>query len=500
MIQKVIVLGGGSAGFMAAIALKAKIPALEVLVIRSKEIGIIGVGEGSTTGLTRFLHNFLAVHPKKFFDQAQPIWKLGLKFLWGPRRSFNYTFGPGLDSLVTPMSKRLAYYCDADEAMDNAEVFAAMMARDRVFLRDRRGAMHMHSSFAYHFENEKFVAYLEQYAGVVGVKMLDDTVRQVTQDDSGITGLNLASGSTQAADLYVDCSGFASVLLSKTLGEPYDSFRSTLFCDRAVIGGWDRGDEPIKPYTTCETMNSGWAWQIEHEHRINRGYVYCSSFISDEEAEREFRAANPKVGPTRVVPFLTGCYRRNWVNNVVAIGNASGFVEPLEATALSVIATQARMLVGTLIDADREIRPLHTAYFSDMNRRLWESIRSFIAIHYKFNTRLDTPFWRECREKTDMASAQAYVDFYLENGPSGYWQQLQLETFDQFGAAGYIALLVGMKVPHRASFRASEGEKKMWGQYAGDNQQVASDAFDVRQALAAVRSSKWEWPGHMMGQ
>src|SRR4030095_13528653 len=121
------------------------------------------------------------------------------------------------------------------------------------------------------------------------------------------------------------------------------------FNDRAVVGGWDRAaGEPIKPYTTCQTMNSGWCWQIEHERRVHRGYVYFSAFISDENAEREFRAACPRVGPTRIVKFVSGRYERNWVKNVVAIGNASGFVEPLEATALGVIAMQCRLLAGSL--------------------------------------------------------------------------------------------------------------------------------------------------------
>lgn len=498
MIKQVLVIGGGSAGFMAALALKSKIPGLDITVIRSKDIGIIGVGEGSTTGLTRFLHQFLVVNPKKFHEQAEPVWKLGLKFLWGPRPSFNYSFGPGLDLRIEPLRKRVACYCD--DNMDDAELFSAMMAQDRAFPRDNSGRMLMHPNFAYHVENEKFVAFLENFAAAVGIHIVEDTVDQVTQDESGITALLFKSGATRSADLYVDCSGFASLLLGKTLGEPFTSFKGTLFNDRAVVGGWARDGEPIKPYTTCETMDSGWCWQIEHERRINRGYVYCSSFISDEDAEREFRGKNPKVGPTRVVRFVTGCYQRNWVKNVVAIGNASGFVEPLEATALAVIATQARLLVGSLVDSDMEIRPTQAAAYSELNRRLWESIRSFISIHFKFNTRLDTPYWRQCRETCDLAGAQRFVEFYQENGPSGFWGQLQLEPFDQFGTAGYVALLTGQKVPHRAGFTPTEAERKAWTEYCRRTREAAERAYDVESALKLIRSSKWEWPPHMLGK
>jgi tryptophan halogenase len=498
MIQKVLVLGGGSAGFMSALALKVKIPSLEVTVVRSRDIGIIGVGEGSTTGLTRFLHQFLVVNPKKLHEQAEPIWKLGLKFLWGPRPSFNYSFGPGLDLRVEPLRKRVAYYCD--ENMDEAELYSALMAQDRAFPRDPSGRMAMHPNFAYHIENERFVAFLENYAAAIGVHIVEDTVDQVAHDDRGIASLIFKSGQTRVADLYVDCSGFASLLLGKTLGEPFVSFKNSLFNDRALVGGWTRDGEAIKPYTTCETMDSGWCWQIEHESRINRGYVYCSSFISDEQAEREFRAKNPKVGPTRVVRFVTGYYRSNWVKNVVAIGNASGFVEPLEATALSVIATQARLLVGALIDSDLQLRPTQAAAYSELNRRQWESIRSFIAIHFRFNTRLDTPYWRECREKCDLAGAQPFVEFYRENGPSGYWGQLQLEPFDQFGTAGYVALLTGMKVPHRAVHVPSETEKKAWAEHCRRTREAAARAYDVETALKLIRSSKWQWPEHMLGR
>src|SRR6185436_16833377 len=134
----------------------------------------------------------------------------------------------------------------------------------------------------------------------------------------------------------------------------------TLFCDRAVVGGWNRSesvDPIIKPYTTCETMDSGWCWQIEHVNRINRGYVYASSFISDEEAEREFRARNPKVGPTRLVKFVSGRRERGWVKNVVGIANSYGFVEPLESTSLGVICDQCQNLAGSLMDSDRQPGP-----------------------------------------------------------------------------------------------------------------------------------------------
>ncbi len=314
------------------------------------------------------------------------------------------------------------------------------------------------------------------------------------RDEHGVAGLVLQSGGTEAADLYVDSSGFASVLLGKALGEPFESFRSSLFCDRAVVGGWQRppGD-PVRPYTTCETMPSGWAWQIEHERRVNRGYVYCSDFVADAQAEEEFRSRNPDVGPTRVVKFVSGCYRRHWVQNVVAVGNAGGFVEPLEATALGVAAIQSWGLADTLREPGRRPTPTQVEGYNAYHRRNWAAIRSFIAIHYKFNTRLDTPFWRECREKTDLAGAEPVVQYYRENGPGGLWRDTFLDPLDQFGVGGYYALLLGMRVPHDRPHAPTETELKAWDARRRRHQEAARYGMTVAEALDVVRSPQWRW-------
>ena len=491
MISRVIVLGGGSAGFMAALALKTKLSALDVLVIRSKDIGIIGVGEGSTVVLTKFLHQYLGVPPQRFFALARPTFKLGLRFIWGTRPYFNYTFAPGPEARLDGLAKPIGYYCDED--MEYADPFSAMMTHDRVFDRAPNGVPVLHEGIAYHFENEKFVRFLEEYALSLGVRILDDTVVRVTQDESGVSGLVMQSGQTQTADLYVDSSGFASVLLAKALGEPFVSFKASLFCDRAVVGGWDRTDETIKPYTTCETMESGWAWQIEHEGRINRGYVYSSDFISDDDAEKEFRRKNPKVGPTRVVRFVSGCYQRAWVKNVVAVGNASGFVEPLEATALGVIAMQSRLLADSLLECDRVPGPVVAREYNDYHLKNWESIRGFIAVHYKYNRRLDTPFWRHCREKTDLGVGRRVVEYYQEVGPGQLWGPTLLESFDQFQLPGYAALLIGQQVPYRRTHVPAEKERAIVAKHRAQMRERALKAMGVREVLEMIHSPKWKW-------
>jgi tryptophan halogenase len=491
-VRKVIVLGGGSAGFMAALALKTRLPQLDVTVIRSKDIGIIGVGEGSTPTLTSFLHGYLRVSLRRFIEVARPTWKLGLKFLWGPRPHFYYPFGPGLDTKLRNLPKAVGFFCRDD--VEDATPISALMARNKVFPRTPDGAPQMHPTVAYHFENENFVRFLEGAASTLGVRLLDDTVTETLRNDDGVAGLRLSTGALESADLFVDCSGFASVLLGNALGEPFIDFGSSLACDRAVVGGWARGpNEPIQPFTTCETMDAGWCWQIEHERRVNRGYVYSSSFVTDEQAEQDFRRRNPTVGPTRVVRFRSGRYRARWVGNVVAIGNASGFVEPLEATALGVIAAQSESLADTLFGSDCRPTPTQKRLINHAHARHWDTIRGFIALHYRFNTRLDTPFWRRCRAETDLVSAAPVVEYFQENGPDNFWEPGLIDPFDEFKFRGYATLLVGQSVPYANPYDPPEPARNTWRTLCRQNAEAAGRAMTVEETLHALRSPTWKW-------
>jgi tryptophan halogenase len=500
-IRKVLVLGGGSAGFLCAITLKTKLPDLEVVVLRSKELGIIGVGEGTTNTVPYHLHDYLKLPLKSFYEIAQPLWKLGIRFEWGPRPYFNYVFGLEMDTRYKGLTKGTGHYC-GDTAFDHVGYPSSLMTYNKVFYRTPNGPRVNADEIALHIENEQFVAWLEQQAISIGVTIQDDTVVEVLQDEKGVTGLKLQSGGTAMADLFVDSSGFYSLLIGKTFKEPFVSFKNALFCDKAVVGGWARTDEPIKPYTTAETMQCGWAWQIDHEFRINRGYVYCSSFISDDEAEREFRSKNPKVEKTRIVKFVSGAYKRGWVKNVVAIGNAYGFVEPLEATSLATICIQSAALAETLVSSNGFVSDFAKDLFTKKGWRMWNSNRDFLAVHYKFNRRFDNPFWRECWEKTDLGDGQELVDYYVENGPSGLWRVplFQETEYRNYGMEGYFAMLVGMQVPYKRTWQPPAHERELWIKIQNEYKSRAQNAYTVNEALAIVRAPQWEWPKNLYNQ
>ena len=492
MIQKVLVLGGGSAGFLAAIALKTRLPRLDVTVLRSPDIGIIGVGEGTTVSVPNHLHGYLGLEPGEFHRAVKPTYKLGLKFLWGPRPYFNYTFSPQFNMQYRAMPRCNGYYCD--DSVEFASTNSSLMSLDRAFLRHPDGGPVIRNDVAYHMENEAFVAYLESQAVARGVVVVEETVASVARNDAGVEALACDSGRREAADFFVDCSGFFSLLLGKTLGEPFESFDRSLFCDRAIVGGWERGDgEVIRPYTTAETMNSGWCWQIEHDHRINRGYVYSSEFISDYDAEAEFRSMCPRVGATRVVKFVSGYYRRGWVKNVAAVGNSCGFVEPLESTSLGLICEQVRSLAESLADTDLQPGPAVADAYNKRNRLNWEDIRGFLAMHYKFNKRLDTPFWRECLEKTDLAGAAEFVEYYRDSGPSVIWRETLVRGHDVFGFEGYLTLMVGQAVPYRKTFTPSDRDRAQWQAIREANKVQAAQGLTVGQATDLVRSPGWTY-------
>jgi tryptophan halogenase len=382
------------------------------------------------------------------------------------------------------------YYSDEFKC---AGMVSAFMSEDKAFPRRADGTPQFHNSHAYHIENLKLVAWLEEVCRAIGVTITDATVTAV-RGEQGIDALVTQDGTRMTADLYVDASGFRSELLGRTLQEGYLSYSDALFCDRAIIAGWPRTDEPIKPYTVAETMDAGWCWQIEHENWINRGYVYSSPFISDEEARAEFFRKNPKIAnEPRVVKFRSGRYLRNWVGNVVAVGNAVGFVEPLEATALQVICVEASTLADSLIDSLCEPTPTLIELYNRYNAQAWDDIRDFLAIHYAFNTRLDTEFWKAARSDTKLHDAQFLVDFYKENGPSVVAGAQLLHPSNSFGMDGYLALLVGQNVPHQKPYRPAPAEAQVWRNKCSGWMNEARRGLDVKQCLSAIRGAAPKW-------
>jgi len=500
MIKNVVVLGAGSAGLAAALTLKRTLPMLAVRIIRSPDIGVIGVGEGTTPYFRWFLFDFLRLDPNVFYREAQPIWKLGIRFLWGPRRDFGYPFGSQFDHREPGLSKDNGFYCE--ESCADANFEAALMGRDRVCVREADGRLTFPPTHAFHLENQRLVAYLEARVREAKVEIIDATVNAAETSGEDLAAVLIDSGERVTADLFIDASGFRSEMLGRVLGEPFHDFSGVLFCDRAIIAGWSRDPgEAIQPYTTTETMDAGWCWRIDHEHFINRGYVFSSGFCSDEEGLAEFLRKNPKIAaavnagasPPRVVKFRAGRYARSWVGNVIALGNSAGFVEPLEATALTVLAQGCHRLAEILFESRCDPQPAMRGLYNFLMNREWDGVRDFLAIHYRFNTLFDTPFWQMAREETPLGAAAEFVKFYEENGPCVLSQHVLGHAVVPYGLDGYLTMLVGQRVPYRQRVVFAPKEIAAWETHRAQNAAHAAGGLTAVEALAAIRQPEWRW-------
>lgn len=482
MPRSIGVIGGGTAGYFAALALKRSFPTIPITIVESFAIPIIGVGEATTTLMPPFLHTDLGLDILDLFKRVRPTFKLGIKFEWGaPADSFfTYPFGE-----ADPLT---AHAFDGD--LRAQSLVSRMMTADRAPI--LRGPDGQHISllprlkFAYHLNNTPFVAYLAAAARTAGIEHIDMTVQTVRTGEAGITALRAADGRELSFDFYVDATGFRSLLLEHGLGSPFHSYASSLFCDRAIVATVpQRG--PIQPYTTAETMSAGWCWRIPVEGEDHRGYVHASADLDEDQAIAELLSKNPGMGEPRVVRFRSGRHEHFWCKNTVAVGNAYGFVEPLESTALHMVILEvAHLLAGLEARASGDTNYQKVA--SAAIGAHWDYLRWFLAIHYRYNNRLDTPFWRRARADVDVSGLQPLLDRYHQTGPYLAAEGLPHEIGDPaFGYSGLMMLLLGQGVEAPAARPLLSREQ--WDQRAADERKILRWALPQAEALALLHSN-----------
>nr|UXE46066.1 hypothetical protein Hi04_10k_c5591_00006 [uncultured bacterium] len=444
--RSVGIVGGGTAGFLAALSLRKLRPELTVTLIESSAIPVIGVGEATTPELVKFLHSprFLDRDVLSLYDRVQPTYKLGIKFQWGPR-DFTFPFQRGrlLESKIY-------------EGDINAQSLGALLMqanRGPVF-RDERGNVSSLAHlvrWAYHLENRRFVRYLHEEALASGIELVDARIVDAARTPSGdqVAALVADDGRRFEFDLYIDCSGFRSLLLEQALGARFSDWSSTLFNDRAVTGVVPHNGT-VKPYTLAETMNAGWCWNIPFEDADHRGYVFSSTFLSPEQAEREMRDKNPGMREAGLVKFRSGRHDEFWKGNVVAIGNSYAFVEPLESTAIHMIVLTLELLTTHFPSSRHD-----TSIPALLNRKVaarWDALRWFLGTHFRYNTRLDTDYWRKARAEADISGAEERVGAFRERAPLSYRSSLfyTLHPPEFFSDDhSFDTLLVGQDVPAR---------------------------------------------------
>jgi tryptophan halogenase len=410
-VRTVGIVGGGTAGYLTALALRKLRPSLDVTLLESSKIPVIGVGEATTPDFVDFLHGTLDVDRLELFREVMPTWKLGIRFAWGDpaRPHFHHPF----------TGEHLLEACTHGKDQDLQSLGAQLMAHDLApILRDAEGrivSLLSQTPHAYHLDNGRFVALLHRLAARAGVKQVDCVVRDaVLASDGSIERLRTDDGRELSFDLYVDASGFQSLLLEKTLGSPFVDFGSSLFCDAALVADVPSSG-PIAPYTLAETMDAGWCWGIGMRDSNHRGYVFASNALSSDAAEAEMRRKNPTMGDARLIRFRSGRHAESWSKNVVAVGNAYAFVEPLESTALHMLLYEIELLCDALPDHGEGEGARRR--FNEALAAHWDYLRGFLALHFRFNRKLDTPFWQRCRAEVDLAGAEAIVEAFGEGAP-----------------------------------------------------------------------------------
>lgn len=450
--MRVLIVGGGSAGWITAAYLDNYLNPpnrkdVLVGVVESARIGRIGVGEATIPTMKRTLAR-IGVPERDFLKHADATFKQAIRFdNW---RSPGHRYYHPFDRLTaTRFDRHGLRFLGSDRSIPFAETVSPQPALCDAGLSPKTpedGDYEGQMPYAYHMDAEKFADYLRDLAKSRGVQHLVDEVVDVEQRENGdVAAVKTASGKRVEADLFIDCSGFARLLIGKTLGVPYREFGDYLLCDGAVAMqvSYDvHPQENVRPYTTSTALSAGWVWDIGLQNRRGTGYVYSSQFISEDEAEAELRAhegPHCKDVNARRLRFRTGRVEEAWKNNVVAIGLSAGFLEPLESTGLFFIEEAVDYLCELFprlgVDHNRHL------FNERMQARYSESL-DFINLHYALTQREDTPFWREVRKPERMTpSLRALLERWETKPPS------RLDFTDQqqlFSHINFEFILYGM--------------------------------------------------------
>jgi tryptophan halogenase len=447
-LRRVVIVGGGTAGWMTAAALTRLLPGqCSVHLVESEAIGIVGVGEATLPHIRAF-NERLGINEAEFMAATRATFKLGIEFCdWG-RIGDSYihpfgTFGPGNAELNFHQ-----YWLRLKQqgvAVPDLEQFSmgCMIARRNRFALPTTDSRSLASTFgyAYQFDANLFGPYLRKLSEGWGAKRTEGRIVSVQRDgESGdITALELESGERIEGDLFVDCSGFVSLLLGKTMGEPFEDWSKWLPADRAVAMPC-RTEGAVTPYTSAIAMPSGWRWRIPLQHRTGNGYVYSSKFLSDEDAAAALVASveGEPIAAPRQLRFLAGRRRRSWVGNCIGVGLSSGFLEPLESTSIYLIQAAITSLLELF--PERAISDVDRGEFNRLIDLEYDRIRDFLILHYHATERDDSPFWDYVRTMDIPDSLAEKMELFRRRGRVVKYRE------GVFLDASWVAVYLGQRV------------------------------------------------------
>jgi len=451
-IRNIVIAGGGTAGWMAAAALvKVLGDRWSVTLVESEEIGTVGVGE-ATIPIINVFNDALEIDQDEFMRETSATFKLGIEFVnWGQvGDSYIHGFGPlGPDIGIT----RFHHYWLkmhaaglASSLEDYSINIAAARANKFMRAQPELGQSPLAEiAHAYHFDAGLYAAYLRRYAEQRGVKRVEGKIRSVgTRVDNGfVDALTLEDGQRIEGDLFIDCTGFGGLLIEQTLKTGFEDWTHWLPCDRA----WAvpcTSTAPLLPYTRSTAHGAGWQWRIPLQRRTGNGHVFSSAFMPEAEAARILMSGldgDPLAEP-RLLKFTTGKRKKVWNKNVVAVGLASGFMEPLESTSIHLIQSVVSRLATFF--PDHGFSEADTEEFNRQTDFEFERIRDFIILHYKATERCDTPFWDYVRTMPIPDTLAHKIDLFKANG------RVVRENAELFSEISWVEVLLGQRVTPRS--------------------------------------------------
>lgn len=502
--RSVLIVGGGTAGWLAAAFLQRTLGAdpanpVTIHLVESAEIGTIGVGEATVPTLRQTL-SVIGIPEAALFAQVDATLKNGVRFVgWrqgGPASTdrFDHPFDApmvldGYSTMVHWLNLKQRGLTSAPYA-DCASVQAALFDPGLSPKLMNSPNYEAPVPYAYHLDAVKLAALLRDTAVARGVRHTVGNVTAVATDASGICGVTLADGQRLEADLYVDCTGFASLLIGKALEVPWVSYGDHLLCDRAVAcpvaheygsgGAWPT----LRPYTTATARASGWTWEIDLQSRRGTGYVYAAGHCSDDEAVATLLTSHQgrhRLAEPRVLKMRIGHRARSWEKNCLALGLASGFIEPLESTGIHTIERALQQFIDHLPAGDRHARTRDQ--YNSLVNNLYDELRDFIVLHYSASMRRDTPFWRDATDAARVPPSLAeLLALWDEKLPHATDLNRRMSLF---GAHNYFFILAGLnQLPSggigQAAYIAPQTSRRALDQVAKVRQMAVAQSPTMR--------------------
>jgi len=444
-IHEIVIVGGGTAGWMAAAALVRLLDrgSTNITLIESDEIGTVGVGEATIPPLIAY-NRMLGINEDEFVAATRGTFKLGIEFVdWGAvGERYFHPFGPHGQDFHGVHFHQIYLRERARRKLGDIgdwSMSATAAALGRYARPAPDAALPLSQlAYAFHFDAGLYARFLRGLAERDGVRRLEGKIVDAKLDESNgqVEEVTLADGTSVAGDLFIDCSGFRGLLIEGKLGTGYEDWSQWLPCDRAVAVPSAYAGQP-DPFTRSTARSAGWQWRIPLQHRMGNGIVYSSSHLADADAEALLLAnlEGEALAEPRRLSFKAGRRRLAWNGNVVSLGLSSGFIEPLESTSIHLIQSGIVKLLALF--PDKRFNPVERDEYNRQMKDVYEDARDFIILHYKATRRDDSEFWNYCRTMDVPDSLQRKLELWQAKG------RLFREQHELFGTASWVAVLLG---------------------------------------------------------